>query len=167
MSWLQFCFSLYCRIYKPGHLDTKGREMTPQDIERLSLIAQRAGVAELEISSPEFRLRLRFVSDASGVRPEMTLQTRDLEAANFGFIRSPGVGVLRFSHPTGRNPVISAGDTVAKDKIVGFLEVGSVIRPIIASSAGVIGPAMVPDGAVVGFGIPLFSLTASAADPGS
>lgn len=132
--------------------------MTPDDIHRLSLAAQRAGIAILEIDADGVSLRLRL---DGGNAPEEQTATPAPAAAKpqFRGVRAPAIGLFRLAHPaTGRSPV-EPGQSVEGGQIVGFLQVGAALRPVTAPEAGVLGSALVADGAIVGYGTHLYPLT--------
>lgn len=135
--------------------------MTPDEIHRLSLIAQRAGIAVLEIDADGARLRLNLGTDPAAAGQVATAADRAqvVEKPKFRGVRAPAIGIFRPVHPaTGRAPV-EPGQSIAKGQIVGFLQVGAALRPVTAPEAGVLGGPLVDDGTVVGYGTQLYPLT--------
>lgn len=130
--------------------------MTPHDIHRLGLAAQRAGIAELVLDGDGASLRLSMGRvERAVVRTDMARAAPD----GPGQIRAPAVGIFRTAHPaTGRVPV-QPGEAVAGGQLVGYLQSGSVLRPVLATQPGTLGAPLVADGSVVGYGTPLYALT--------
>lgn len=130
--------------------------MTPDDIERLALAAQRAGMEHLELTQDGCVLRIRVaaVRPSAAVDPVAAGPMR----ATTGGVRASGVGRFRHRHPLTGQPVTTPGQHVQAGQIVGLLEIGPCLRPVPAPHEGVIGPAIATDGAVVGYGTILFAL---------
>lgn len=130
--------------------------MTPDEIERLALAAQRAGMERLEVTQDGCILRIRLAA----VRPAALVDlvaAAPMRATRRG-VRAPGVGRFRHRHPLTGQPVTTPGQHVQAGQIVGLLEIGPCLRSVPAPHEGVIGPAIAEDGAVVGFGTLLFAL---------
>lgn len=130
--------------------------MTPDEIEKLADACARHGIGEIELARSGFSLRMR-IGAAAGEAPAATVVPK-AEAA-FQGVRAPGVGIFRVDHPTTGRPVASAGQPVRKGDTVGVLQAGPCLRAVVAPADGVLGAAMAEDGAVVGYGAPLYELT--------
>jgi acetyl-CoA carboxylase biotin carboxyl carrier protein len=66
--------------------------------------------------------------------------------------------VFRLAHPTTGHPVVETGQPVRKGETVGVLQVGPQLKAVVSPADGVLGAALVEDGAVVGYGTPLYGL---------
>lgn len=130
--------------------------MTVEEIERLATWCASAGIGEIELAEAGFSVRLRLQSIVAET-PVAATQAPVAEAV-FKGVRAPGVGVFRFDHPTTGHPVAEPGQTVRKGETVGILQVGSCLKAVLAPADGVLGAALVEDGAVVGYGTPLYAL---------
>ena len=130
--------------------------MTLEEVERLAARCAQAGIGEIELEEAGFSLRLRIEPAAAAVEVPI-VQTSNAGALFMG-VRSPGVGVFRLCHPATGRPVAEPGHAVRKGETVGMLQVGSCLRAVIAPADGVLGEALVEDGAVVGYGVPLYAL---------
>ena len=130
--------------------------MTVEEIERLAAWCASANIGEIEIGEAGFSLRLRLQSFAA----ETALAVATIANAEvlFNGARAPGVGVFRIDHPTTGRPVAVSGQTVRKGETVGVLQVGPCLKAVVAPADGVLGAALVEDGAVVGYGTPLYAL---------
>jgi acetyl-CoA carboxylase biotin carboxyl carrier protein len=133
--------------------------MTVEEIERLAAWCARAGIGEIELARVGFSLRVcvqpghaqTSVADDGAAKAE----------AVFKGVRAPGVGIFRIDHPTTGRPVAASGQTVRKGDTVGVLQVGPCLKAVLAPADGVLGAVLVEDGAVVGYGTPLYALAAA------
>lgn len=130
--------------------------MTAQEIERLAAWCAAAGVSEIELAQAGFSLCLRI--QPANVEPRATVSEPPKAEMIFTGVRAPGVGVFRLAHPTTGHPVVERGQAVRKGGTVGVLQIGPCLRAVIAPADGVLGAALVEDGAVVGYGTPLYEL---------
>lgn len=131
--------------------------MTVEEIERLAAWCASAGIGEIDICEAGFSLRLRLQSFAAETPPLAVAETANVEVP-FNGVRAPGVGVFRIDHPTTGHPVAVSGQTVRKSETVGVLQVGPCLKAVVAPADGILGAALVEDGAVVGYGTPLYAL---------
>ena len=133
--------------------------MTPDEIERLTLLARRAGIEELELVEGETVLRLRLTGaderSAGGVFSKAAAQSQAQPRA----VRAPGVGVFRPAHPLTGRLAVASGEAIEAGRIVAYLEAGPCLRGVAATEHGIVGPALIDDGAVVGFGTALYHLS--------
>jgi acetyl-CoA carboxylase biotin carboxyl carrier protein len=129
--------------------------MTIEEIERLVAWCASAGIGEIEVAEAGFSLRLHMQAVAS--TPVATVGAPKAEPV-FKGVRAPGVGVFRLDHPTAGHPVAEPGQAVRKGETVGVLQVGPCLKAIVAPADGVLGAALAEDGAVVGYGTPLYEL---------
>ncbi|MCA0050232.1 biotin attachment protein [Mesorhizobium sp. B283B1A] len=130
--------------------------MTVEEIETLAAWCASAGIGEIEVSEAEFSLRLCVQSVLA--QPPVIAAEAPLAEAVFKGARAPGVGVFRLNHPTTGHPVAEPGKTVSKGEMVGVLQVGPCLKAVLAPADGVLGAALAEDGAVVGYGTPLYEL---------
>ena len=130
--------------------------MTLEEIERLAARCVEAGIAEIELTQAGFSLRLRL-EIAGAEAPRAAAAAAQVETTVKG-VRAPGVGVFRIDHPATGRPVAEPGQRVGKGETVGLLQVGPCLKAVVAPAGGVLGPALVEDGTVVGYGVPLYDL---------
>ena len=108
----------------------------------------------LELTGPAGHLRLR-----RGGEPEVTaVGTGDGPLAEDETVAmpSPGFGIFLHAHPLHETPLVRAGDSVAAGQVLGFLKIGPLLVPVPAPHEGVVSAIVAQDGALVGFGDPLF-----------
>lgn len=130
--------------------------MTLEEIERLATLCADSGIGEIELAEAGFSLRLRM-APAVAEAPESPSELPKAEDP-FKGVRAPGVGVFRLCHPTTGRPVAEPGSAVRKGETVGLLQDGPCLKAVTAPADGVLGAALAEDGAVVGYGAPLYDL---------
>ena len=138
--------------------------MTFERIEALVRAAEGRGMAELEFSTRDATLAVRFETPhgSAGDRhvPDAApaaLSSETKSAGDPATIISPGVGVFRLAHPFGAQ-LPSSGGSVATGAVVAFVQAGPLLLPVIAARDGVLGQALVSEGTKVDYGMPLFDL---------
>ena len=129
--------------------------MTAEEIERLAAWCAAAGVGEIELAEAGFSLCLRIQSAGPGPRATAS-EAPQAEVPKA--VRAPGVGVFRLVHPTTGHPVVERGQQVRKGEAVGVLQIGPRLKAVVAPADGALGAALAEDGAVVGYGTPLYEL---------
>ncbi|PWJ94490.1 acetyl-CoA carboxylase biotin carboxyl carrier protein [Mesorhizobium loti] len=130
--------------------------MTVEEIERLTAWCASAGIGEIELAEAGFSLRL-LVQSVVAPTPVAATEAPKAETV-FKGVRAPGVGVFRLDHPTTGRSVAAPGQMVRKGETVGVLQVGPCLKAVLAPADGVLGAALAEDGAVVGYGTPLYEL---------
>ncbi len=130
--------------------------MTLDDIVRLALAAERAGLESLELSQANGVLRLRFAA-ARPPAPAGPVVAVAAPKRPKG-VPAPGVGRFLHCHPSTGQPVTTPGQRVEAGQIVGLLEIGPGLRPVPAPRDGIIGMAVVADRALVGYGTILYEM---------
>lgn len=152
--------------------------MTLDEVARLVAAADGRGVGEIAVTLGGCTLTLRAgvapVALQVGAVQAGAVQAGTVQAGPVAVVsapvaatlRAPCAGVFRIGHPA--NPAAPAGErAVVAGEVVGFLQIGPCLRPVLstarAGTAGRIGPALVADGALVGYGTPLFPVLESLA----
>ncbi|WP_296746879.1 biotin attachment protein [Mesorhizobium sp.] len=130
--------------------------MTAEEIERLATWCAAAGISEIELAEAGFSLCLRV--QPAGTEPRAAAAEAPKAEPALKTVRAPGVGVFRLVHPTTGHPVIERGQPVRKGEIAGVLQVGPYLKGVVAPEDGTLGVALAEDGAVVGYGTPLYEL---------
>jgi acetyl-CoA carboxylase biotin carboxyl carrier protein len=130
------------------------------DLCDLSAWMAEAGIDELELIGPSFRLRLngdglqahddqigdRQSDTASGRRP-----SSDVVAAST-------VGLFLHRHPLHEAALAPEGTPVRAGQALGLLRIGPLLVPVIAPRDGIVGAILVAHHTVVGFGTGLVEL---------
>ena len=73
-------------------------------------------------------------------------------------VKSPGMGVVRLTHPQQGEPFARAGEVVKKGQIVAFLQYHDVLDAIVSEQDGVLSQARVNEGDIVGYADTIFEL---------
>jgi acetyl-CoA carboxylase biotin carboxyl carrier protein len=118
------------------------------DIAPLAAWLAEHGLAELHLTGPGVDLHL--------VRP----MPRALPpaAASPLVVKAPGVGLFLAGHPLHHAALAPEGGRVVAGQQVAFLRIGLLLRPVVSAAVGLLGPALVAEGTMVGYGTPLFLL---------
>lgn len=135
--------------------------MRVEDVERLIRRLERSDITALTVRDETSSLTLRMgaAPGGAGAASSGPLATSEAARTQDGLVlRSPSIGRLRLRHPEAapgeddRLPrPVETGDVVA------FLECGAVLRAVVADRDGTLGAPLQDDGALVGFGTPLFA----------
>lgn len=128
--------------------------MSDHDIRALADHMKRAGIGVLEVTQPGQRLRLRM-RDA-GAAPAAPVKAAP--ADDPVVVPSDAVGFFRRRHPDGVFAAVEVGATLEASQIMGFLQVGLLLRPVIAGRRGTLSRILALDDGLVGYGTPLFEL---------
>lgn len=124
--------------------------MTLEEIEACIRLMERHGVAKFSLSRDGETLTLR----RAATLPPRSAATPEPSASVT--IRAPAAGVFRTAHPADGERRVAETHAVQPGEIIAFLQIGPCLRPVAAAGAGVLGAALVADGALVGFGAGLF-----------
>lgn len=135
--------------------------MRVEDVERLIRRLERSDITALTVcdETSSLTLRMGIAPGEAGAASSGPLATTEAaRPQDAPVLRSPSIGRLRLRHP-GAAPgederlprPVGAGDVVA------FLECGAVLRAVVADRDGTLGAALQDEGALVGFGTPLFA----------
>lgn len=129
---------------------------TLAELDALRDALMRAGGATLDLSLGETRLVMEpalvaAADPAPGApAPEAAPAPATLDA--------DGTGLLHLSDPAGGKPFALVGAPVDAGQIIAVLRAGKALFPVRASRAGTVASALHPDGTLVGYGTPLFTL---------
>lgn len=132
----------------------------PIDLDRLARLvgaAERAGLAEVEVSRPGFRARILRAAPA---RPRAAAPPRHAASAptldeGWHLVRSPKVGVFRIGRDRRTGQSLTAGDEVRAGDRIGTVQIMKVPYEVVAERAGIIAEVLAEDGAGVEYGQPL------------
>jgi acetyl-CoA carboxylase biotin carboxyl carrier protein len=137
--------------------------MQPDDIARIADWLATTDIGLLELRGPGTALRLR--QTAGGLRAEAITDDAgdgDGDAPAETVVTAPSLGVFLHRHPLRADDLAPAGSAVTADQVLGLLQTGPLLRPVRAPADGVLLEALVPHGATVGYGTPLFALSTPA-----
>lgn len=147
-------------------------------VRELADILNDTGLAELEVTHGELKLRLSRASAVTAVAPPVlslappppapAALPRPSEAAESGrsedlrshpgAVASPMVGTAYLSPEPGKPAFVKVGDTVKEGQTLLVVEAMKTFNPIPAPRAGRIARVVIVDGAPVEFGQPLLIL---------
>jgi acetyl-CoA carboxylase biotin carboxyl carrier protein len=127
--------------------------MSYDAIERTVRRLERAQVATFEYQDENVCLRLTLgganpVQASAGIKVEKLPET----------VKTSAAGIFTSSHPVSNEDAMASGTPVRAGQIVGYVQVGPVLRAVTASRDGVIGRRLIDNGTLVGAGQPLFEL---------
>jgi acetyl-CoA carboxylase biotin carboxyl carrier protein len=128
-------------------------------VAELAAWVEAADIDVLVLKGPEGALRLERSADGGVTR------TRDLEERTAGVasrdnavVRAALAGTFLTAHPLRAEPLAPAGDRVVAGQTLGLIRIGDLLAPVCAPADGVVDALLAEDGALVGFGDPLFAL---------
>jgi len=125
------------------------------ELERLIAIVGATRLENFEFKGEGQHLRLAFERRAAAPAKVIPL----IESAKaVPVVKSPGMGIIRLTHPQQSEPFARTGDTVKKGQILAFLQYQDVLDAIISEHDGVLAKACVREGDVVGYADAIFEL---------
>ncbi|ARE40714.1 Biotin carboxyl carrier protein of acetyl-CoA carboxylase [Rhodovulum sp. P5] len=127
--------------------------MTLDEIEHLMRLVRQQGLSELVHQGRDTRIALRAATSAAPIADPAPPQP---EAAQV--VRASHFGLFRAVHPGRTEPEATIGQQVTAGQILAFIEAGRLLHPVVAETPGTLGECLVADGALVGYGAPVFAL---------
>lgn len=131
--------------------------MTPEDVRQIAAWLEASGLDQLELITPQMRLRLQLGGDPASAPVEDDAPPQSPTAAPC--LEARGTGVFLPAHPWRDTPLVQPGQQVRAGEIVGLLRVGSLLQPVTAVADGIVGRQIATPGAMVGFGTPLMEFS--------
>ncbi|ATN32816.1 hypothetical protein ACO34A_03235 [Rhizobium sp. ACO-34A] len=115
-------------------------------------LVEQYGIAEFEYEDETRHILVSNgrVSEIGPVRHEEPTPARQSIE-----IPAPFIGIFRSTHPDNRQPA-ELPRLVRNGEIIGYLQVEMLLRPVLAPQDGVLAELLVGDGALAGYGKPLF-----------
>ena len=113
-----------------------------------------AGIDELELVGPSFRLRLGSSAPPTPDDPAVALDHNATPEAKPSrqIVAAPTVGLFLHRHPLHATMLAPQGTQVQAGQALGLLRVGPLLVPVIAPRDGIVGAMLVAHETVVGFG---------------
>jgi biotin carboxyl carrier protein len=125
------------------------RMISTADLDRVLALMQQHGIRSLTLREGGARLSLTL-GDGTGACTEPVEH----------MVRARGIGSFQPSHPRRSEPAVRPGDRVEATTIVGFLQAGSILVPVVAGRAGRVQQLHAEAGSLVGYGDPILTLLA-------
>ncbi len=107
-------------------------------------------IAMLELSGPDGQWLIRN----EGGKTTLTITSTRPALA----VSAPHAGVFLTHHPLQRHPVVEPETLVAQGQLVGLLQVGVLLVPVVAPQDGIFVNYSSADRSLVGYATPLFEL---------
>lgn len=140
-------------------------------IKELVALMREAGVSELSIELPDFKVSLKREGAASDgpVRSveagEPAIGAAPASAGGVFTVTAPMVGIFRAA--TARSSQVAPGDNVSAGQVIGAIEAMKVANEIPSPLAGVVREVVAADGAAVEYGQPLMLIEPTGASEGA
>lgn len=131
--------------------------MTAEDVRQIAAWLEASGLDQLELITPQMRLRLKLGGDPAAVPVDS--DTPPPPPAAPPCLEARGTGVFLPAHPWRDRPLVQPGQQVRAGEIVGLLRIGPLLQPVTAAVDGTVGRQIAAPGAMVGFGTPLMEFT--------
>ena len=145
--------------------------MDLRKVKALIELVQSSGIAELEITEGEERVRINRYSAGGGPAPTMMQQPQSIAAApamaapttiaaepveEGHIVKSPMVGTFYRSPSPGSPSFIEVGQTVSDGQTLCIIEAMKLLNEIESDAGGVVKKILVENGQPVEYGQPLF-----------
>ena len=132
--------------------------------DKIEALVQRLQASETTFFHCQWQdgsLRLEFCRtpvDAADPEP-LDNGTAAPDAAAPAFLKSPGIGYLRFRHPLETREPLREGDRIEKAQVFAYLQIGEVLTPVSADREGLVTRLIATEGSLVGYGAPLLEVS--------
>lgn len=136
-------------------------------VERMVLVAQRAGVSSLDIKTDDVRIKLRSGQVVEASLPVATPLPAIVDFGSFepgpaepnGYaITSPMVGTYYRSTSPSEPPLVEVGDRVEAGQLIGIIEAMKIMNEITSDRAGTVIEIVAANATAVEYGTPLIRL---------
>jgi acetyl-CoA carboxylase biotin carboxyl carrier protein len=129
-------------------------------LDKISAWMAEAGIDELELTGPNFRLRLngegpQVNDNPDGDRPNDVVIA---QRPSSDVVVASTVGLFLHRHPLHETALAPEGTPVRAGQALGLLRIGPLLVPVIAPRDGIVGAMLVAHDTVVGFGTRLVEL---------
>ena len=146
--------------------------MDLRKIKKLIDLVQESGIAELEITEAEEKVRIIRRSDPIAVQqaplttppslPELAKHLDEEVSSDLpsekNIIKAPMVGIFYRASGPGQKPFVEVGRQVSAGDTIGIIEAMKLMNEIEAEIGGVVKEILVENGQAVEFGQPLISI---------
>jgi len=129
-------------------------------LRNLSAWMAEAGIDELELIGPSFRLRLNGdgLQAHDGQAGDQQSDAASDQRPSSDVVAASTVGLFLHRHPLHETALAPEGTPVRAGQALGLLRIGPLLVPVIAPRDGIVGAMLVANETVVGFGTRLVEL---------
>lgn len=120
------------------------------DLDRVLGWMLAAGLQSVSVQDGAAQLTLRLAGTAASA-PATSIE-----------VKTRAMGVFLPAHPRHPETALNPGDKVAAGAIVGFLQSGPTLVPVIADTGGTVGAILARPGDLLGYGAPVLTLVQGA-----
>lgn len=125
--------------------------ITVDDLDRILGWMRNAKLELLSVREGDSHVTLRLAGAAGSVAASSSVE-----------ITTRAIGTFLPAHPRRADAALKPGDRVSAGAIVGFLQTGQSLVPIIADKPGRVSAILATPGALLGYGAAVLSLTEEA-----
>jgi acetyl-CoA carboxylase biotin carboxyl carrier protein len=126
-------------------------------INQLSAWLADSDIGLLELRGPTGAVRLLNSGSSVHIHTADGPESRPRHAPTIA-VRASSPGVFLDRHPLHERAIVSIGNEVRAGELIGFLQVGPLLMPVLAPQAGTMTEVFVERAKIVGYGEPLFEL---------
>jgi biotin carboxyl carrier protein len=131
-----------------------GPDLSREDVEEILRLVDEAGVAELDLETPRFTVRVRRGEPPETVEHEALSATPAV--AGLVDVEAPLVGTFYRAPAPGEPPFVEVGSRVEPDTQVCIVEVMKLMTAVVAGVRGTVAETCRADGEPVQYGDVLF-----------
>lgn len=151
----------------PDAMTPETRSMPDDTWRQIAGWLAATDIERIEIDEPGLHVRMsrgpsgdRWETDPEGHSPASAAPTPAAVAAKTVVASAPCAGVFLDRHPLRAAPLARPGERVRAGDVIGLLQLGQVLAPVLAPAGGVIVGARCAPGDLVGYGAPLMEISA-------
>jgi acetyl-CoA carboxylase biotin carboxyl carrier protein len=124
------------------------------DVRQLSAWLAATDIELLELRGPDHQLCLRREGE------QIVVITAEEQSQPLLVISAASVGIFLQNHPLRREALVLPGERVRAGQVLALLQIGALLLPVNAPRDAIALRPLVAHGATVGFGTPLFEMSA-------
>jgi acetyl-CoA carboxylase biotin carboxyl carrier protein len=141
--------------------------MNSDDWRQVAQWLQAADIDCIEFATPGRQVRMLRGPAGYAIEDRAVAPARAAPAAARGSAAGPpvaviaqGAGVFLAGHPARPSPLVAAGDRVQQGDVIGLLQVGQLLAPVVAPASGSVVRVLVATGSPVDDGTRLVEIQA-------
>ena len=138
---------------------TRTPALSADDWRQIAVWLAKADIDGIEIGTPGHTLRMTRDGGSYQVQAmALSDEASRSRPAKAIVVTAPCAGVLLDRHPLAAEPLAQTGEPVTAGELIGLLQMGLVLAPVIAPVTGMVMRVLLPAGSTVGYGAGLFEL---------